>query len=61
MDGFAAAAAGVWLHGACGQVAGAGLIAEDLPQAVPTVLRQLMAPPRRPDGESDNESGGEQA
>jgi len=34
----------VWVHGACGQVAGPGLIAEDLPQAVPAVLRQLFAP-----------------
>jgi len=43
-DGFAAAGQGVWVHGACGQVAGPGLIAEDLPQAVPAVLRQLFAP-----------------
>jgi NAD(P)H-hydrate epimerase len=47
MDGFAAAAAGVWLHGACGQAAGPGLIAEDLPRAVPAVLRQLFAPPQQ--------------
>ncbi|MEZ5891847.1 MAG: NAD(P)H-hydrate dehydratase [Parvularculaceae bacterium] len=44
MDGFGAAAAGVWMHGACGQVAGLGLIAEDLPDAIPQVLRQLFSP-----------------
>lgn len=43
--GFEAAAAGVWLHGAAGQVAGPGLIAEDLPNALPQVLRALFAPP----------------
>lgn len=47
MDGFGAAAAGVWLHGACGQAVGPGLIAEDLPRALPGVLRQLFAPPQQ--------------
>jgi len=41
MPTFEAACGGVWLHGACGQVAGPGLIAEDLPEAIPTVLRKL--------------------
>ena len=45
MPGFEAACAGAWLHGACGQAAGPGLIAEDLSEAVPTVLRSLLAPP----------------
>lgn len=45
LPGFEAAAAGVWLHGAAGQVAGPGLIAEDLPNALPQVLRTLFAPP----------------
>jgi NAD(P)H-hydrate epimerase len=40
-DGWTAAAAGVWLHGAMGEKAGPGLIAEDLPEAVPQVLRDL--------------------
>src|SRR5690606_32676037 len=46
---FEAASAAVWLHGACGQAAGPGLIAEDLPQILPQVLRALInpAPPRR--------------
>lgn len=47
MDGFTAAGAGVWVHGATGQAVGPGLIAEDLPRAVPTVLRQLFAPPQQ--------------
>lgn len=45
MPGFEAACAGVWFHGAAGQAAGPGLIAEDLPEAVPAVLRMLYAPP----------------
>ena len=36
-----AAAMAVWLHGACGRQYGPGLIAEDLPEALPAVLRQL--------------------
>lgn len=46
MNGFDAACAGVWFHGACGQAAGAGLIAEDLPDAIPGVLRALTAQPK---------------
>jgi hydroxyethylthiazole kinase-like uncharacterized protein yjeF len=41
MDAFAAAAAAVWLHGAAAAGFGAGLIAEDLPDLLPAVLRQL--------------------
>ena len=48
MPGFEAACAGVWFHGASGQAVGPGLIAEDLPEAVPTVLRSLLAPPAEP-------------
>lgn len=48
MPGFDAAAAGVWLHGAAAQVAGPGLIAEDLPEALPQVLRALFTPPAPP-------------
>ena len=46
MSGFDAACAGVWFHGAAGQAAGLGLIAEDLIAAVPAVLRMLFAPPK---------------
>ncbi|HTB88027.1 MAG TPA: NAD(P)H-hydrate dehydratase [Steroidobacteraceae bacterium] len=41
MDAFPAAAAAVWLHGAAATGFGAGLIAEDLPDLLPAVLRQL--------------------
>ena len=42
---FEAAGIAVWLHGACGQAAGPGLIAEDLPEAVPEVFRTMLEPP----------------
>jgi hydroxyethylthiazole kinase-like uncharacterized protein yjeF len=38
MAPFEAASAGVWLHGAAAQNIGPGLIAEDLPEMLPTVL-----------------------
>ncbi len=41
MDPFLAASAAVWIHGAAAAVFGPGLIAEDLPDLVPAVLRQL--------------------
>ena len=41
MPGFEAAAAAVWLHGEAGNEAGPGLIAEDLPEALPKVYRRL--------------------
>lgn len=41
MPAFEAACAAVWLHGACGRAVGPGLIAEDLPDALPGVLRAL--------------------
>jgi len=43
MDGFHGAAAAVWLHGAAAEAFGPGLIAEDLPEALPGVLRKLKA------------------
>ena len=46
MPAFEAACAGVWLHGAAAAAFGPGLIAEDLPEALPQVLRAL-APLRR--------------
>jgi hydroxyethylthiazole kinase-like uncharacterized protein yjeF len=41
MDAFPAAAAAVWLHGAAAADFGAGLMAEDLPDRLPAVLRRL--------------------
>ena len=43
MPAFEAAAAAVWLHGEAGSTAGPGLIAEDLPEALPPVYRALLA------------------
>lgn len=42
MSAFDAAAAGVWLHGACAQRFGPGLIAEDIADALPGVYRALF-------------------
>jgi hydroxyethylthiazole kinase-like uncharacterized protein yjeF len=41
MPPFEAACAGVWLHGAAGQMAGPGLLAEDLPALIPRVMASV--------------------
>ena len=41
MTSFDAACAAVWLHGETGAALGPGLIAEDLPEALPGILRRL--------------------
>jgi len=41
MDAFLAAAAAVWMHGAAASAFGPGLLAEDLPDLLPGVLRRL--------------------
>jgi NAD(P)H-hydrate repair Nnr-like enzyme with NAD(P)H-hydrate dehydratase domain len=41
MPTFEAASCAVWLHGACARAVGPGLIAEDLAEALPGVLRSL--------------------
>lgn len=41
MPVFEAACAAVWLHGECASAFGPGLIAEDLPEVLPQVLRRL--------------------
>lgn len=45
MDAFDAACAGAWIHGACAQAAGPGLIAEDIAERVPQVLSTLTKRP----------------
>jgi len=42
MDPFLAAAAGAWLRGAAASEFGPGLLAEDLPDLLPKVLRRLF-------------------
>jgi ADP-dependent NAD(P)H-hydrate dehydratase / NAD(P)H-hydrate epimerase len=41
MPGFEATSAAVWLHGAASKAFSPGLIAEDLPEMLPSVLRKL--------------------
>lgn len=41
MSAFEAACAAVWLHGRAGETLGMGLIADDLPEAIPPLLRAL--------------------
>jgi hydroxyethylthiazole kinase-like uncharacterized protein yjeF len=43
VPGFEAAAAAVWLHGEVAREIGPGLIAEDIPEALPSVYRRLFA------------------
>lgn len=52
---FAAACAGVYLHAEAGSSFGPGLIAEDLPEELPIVLRSYLAEPhsRSPEGEQE--------
>jgi NAD(P)H-hydrate repair Nnr-like enzyme with NAD(P)H-hydrate dehydratase domain len=42
MPAFEAASAAVWLHGEAARAFGPGLIAEDLPEALPVVYRRLF-------------------
>ena len=48
MDAFAAACAAVWMHGAAAADFGPGLIADDLPELLPGVLRRLAETPPAP-------------
>jgi NAD(P)H-hydrate repair Nnr-like enzyme with NAD(P)H-hydrate dehydratase domain len=43
MPAFEAASAAAWLHGEAANAFGPGLIAEDLPEALPAVYRRLFA------------------
>lgn len=49
LDAFHAAAAAAWLHGEAASYLGVGLIAEDLPDALPHVLQRLQARMRHPE------------
>lgn len=44
MPAFEAAGAATWLHGEAARTFGPGLISEDLPEALPAVLRRLLQP-----------------
>jgi hydroxyethylthiazole kinase-like uncharacterized protein yjeF len=50
MASFEAAAAAAWLHGKAAEGTGPGLIAEDLPGALPSVLNSLAPPQMRAKG-----------
>ncbi len=56
MPGFLAAGAAVWLHGAAALAFGPGLIAEDLPEMLPSVLRALAASGEAATGGSQQKS-----
>ena len=43
MPAFEASCAAVWLHGRAGESLGMGLIADDLPESIPGLLRDLAA------------------
>ena len=43
LPAFEAACAGVWIHAEAGAAFGPGLIAEDLPEQIPAILRTLLA------------------
>jgi len=53
MQAFAAASAAVWLHGETGREAGVGLIAEDVPEALPRVLARLIVELSSPADDGD--------
>jgi hydroxyethylthiazole kinase-like uncharacterized protein yjeF len=48
MPAFESASAGVWLHGAAAEEFGPGLMAEDLPETLPKVLRALVKMAEKP-------------
>jgi hydroxyethylthiazole kinase-like uncharacterized protein yjeF len=53
MPGFEAVSAAVWLHGAAAREFGPGLIAEDLTETLPSVLRALRTWPENPAAGAD--------
>jgi hydroxyethylthiazole kinase-like uncharacterized protein yjeF len=55
MPAFEAASAAVWLHGEAATGFGPGLIAEDLPEALPAVYRRLLTARIGPNGSPERE------
>ena len=53
MPAFEGTSAAVWLHGAAAKDFGPGLIAEDLPETLPKVLRGLQASAEKPASRAD--------
>jgi NAD(P)H-hydrate epimerase len=53
MPAFEGTSAAVWLHGAAAKAFGPGLIAEDLSDTLPQVLRDLQASAKNPAGRAD--------
>jgi hydroxyethylthiazole kinase-like uncharacterized protein yjeF len=53
MPAFEGTSAAVWLHGAAAEDFGPGLIAEDLPETLPKVLRGLQASAEKPASRAD--------
>jgi len=57
MPAWEAACAAVWLHGACAQAFGPGLIAEDIPEILPRVLGEIIGNnPSSSSGEGERRS-----
>jgi ADP-dependent NAD(P)H-hydrate dehydratase / NAD(P)H-hydrate epimerase len=53
MSAFEGTSAAVWLHGAAAKACGPGLIAEDVPEMLPQVLRSLQASDEKPARRAD--------
>ncbi len=52
LDAMSAAESAAWLHVECGRHLGPGLIAEDIPEALPTILKRVLGWTAPPDHET---------